>query len=82
MTDGHVIFSPAKRDFASGFFKLKVLKKRYDFPRCLWSDIWDLIKAVANPKGLGANHPKYRTTVCFGGCSSAYRLSEKNMTVL
>jgi hypothetical protein len=67
MTDGHVIFSPAKRDFASGFFKLKVLKKRYDFPRCLWSDIWDLIKAVANPKGLGANHPKYRTTVSLRG---------------
>jgi hypothetical protein len=57
-------------------------ESRYDFQRCLWSDIWDLIKAVANPKGLGANHPKYRTTVCFGGCSSAYRLSEKNMTVL
>jgi hypothetical protein len=32
-----------------------------------WSDIWDLIKAVANPKGLGANHPKYRTTVLFLG---------------
>jgi hypothetical protein len=73
-------------------------ESRYDFQRCLWSDIWDLIKAVANPKGLGANHPKYRTTVCFGGCSSAYLLlstaiyqidaksrfagSEKNMTVL
>jgi hypothetical protein len=44
-------------------------ESRYDFLRCLWSDIWDLIKAVANPKGLGAHHPKYRTTVCFGGCS-------------
>jgi hypothetical protein len=32
-----------------------------------WSDIWDLIKAVANPKDLGANHPKYRTTVLFLG---------------
>jgi hypothetical protein len=42
-------------------------ESRYDFQRCLWSDIWDLIKAVANPKGLGAHHPKYRTTVCFGG---------------
>jgi hypothetical protein len=67
MTDAHVIFSPAKRDFASDFFKLKVLKKRYDFQRCRWSDIWDLIKAVANPKALGAHHPKSRTTVCFGG---------------
>jgi len=56
-------------------------ESRYDFQRCLWFDIWDLIKAVANPKGLGAHHPKYRTTVRFGGCSPAYRLSEKNMTV-
>jgi hypothetical protein len=56
-------------------------ESRYDLLRCLWSDIWDLIKAVANPKALGAHHPKYRTTVCFGGFSSAYRLSEKNMTV-
>jgi len=40
-----------------------VLKKRYDFLRCLWSDIWDLIKAIANPKGLGAHYPKYRTIV-------------------
>ena len=40
-------------------------ESRYDFQRCLWPDIWDLIKAVANPKGLGAHHPKYRTTVCF-----------------
>ena len=42
-------------------------ESRYDFQRCLWSDIWDLIKAVVNPKGLGANHPKYRTTVIFWG---------------
>jgi hypothetical protein len=57
-------------------------ESRYDFLRCLWSDIWDLIKAVANPpKGLGANHPKYLTTVRFGGGSPPYRLSEKNMTV-
>jgi hypothetical protein len=56
-------------------------ENRYDFQRCRWSDIWDLIKAVANPKGLGAHHPKSRTTVCFGGWLSAYRLSEKNMTV-
>jgi len=27
---GHVIFSPAKRDFASDFQKIAVLKKRYD----------------------------------------------------
>jgi hypothetical protein len=38
-------------------------ESRYDFQRSLWSDIWDLIKGVANPKGLGANHPKSRTTV-------------------
>jgi len=42
-------------------------ESRYDFQRCRWSDIWGLIKAVANPKGLGAHHPKYRTTVRFGG---------------
>jgi len=42
-------------------------ESRYNFQRCLWSDIWDLIKAVANPKGLGANHPKYRTTVLLWG---------------
>ncbi len=42
-------------------------ESRYDFQRCLWSDIWDLIKAVANPKGLGANHPKYRTPVWLWG---------------
>jgi hypothetical protein len=41
-------------------------ESRYDFQRCRWSDIWDLIKAVANPKGVGAHHPKYRTTVYFG----------------
>ena len=38
-------------------------ESRYDFQRCLWSDIWDSIKSVANPKGMGANHPKYPTTV-------------------
>jgi hypothetical protein len=42
-------------------------ESRYDFQRCLWSDIWDLIKAVANSKGLGANHPKSRTTVSHRG---------------
>jgi len=42
-------------------------ESRYDFQRCRWSDIWDLIKALTNPKALGAHHPKYRTTVCFGG---------------
>jgi hypothetical protein len=42
-------------------------ESRYDFQRCLWSDIWDSIKAVANPKGLGANHPKHRTTVSVRG---------------
>jgi len=42
-------------------------ESRYDFLRYLWSDIRDLIKAVANPKGLGANHPKYRTTVSLRG---------------
>jgi hypothetical protein len=41
-------------------------ESRYDFQRGLWSDIWDLIKAFANPKGLGANHPKSRATVYFG----------------
>jgi hypothetical protein len=63
----------------------------------MWSDIWDLIKAVANPKGLGANHPKYRTTVSLRGliirisllstarsqidAKSRFAGSEKNMTV-
>ena len=42
-------------------------ESRYDFQRCRWSDIWDLIKAVANPKGVGAHHPKYRTTVSLWG---------------
>jgi len=42
-------------------------ESRYDFQRCLWSDIWDSIKAVANPKGFGAHHPKYRTTVSLWG---------------
>jgi hypothetical protein len=73
-------------------------ESRYDFQRCRWSDIWDLIKAVANPKGLGANHPKYRTTVSLWGliirisllstarcqidAKSRFAGSEKNMTVL
>jgi hypothetical protein len=55
-------------------------ESRYDFLRCLWSDIWDEIKAAAKPKCLGANHPKYRTPVEFRGYSPAYRFSEKNMT--
>jgi len=42
-------------------------ESRYDFQKCLWSDIWDLIKAIANPKGLGAHHPKSRTTVLLWG---------------
>jgi len=45
-------------------------ESRYDFQRCLWPDIWDLIKADANPKvgcqssqisghcvASGVNHP-------------------------
>ena len=42
-------------------------ESRYDFQRCLWPDIWDSIRAVANPKGLGADHPKFRTTVSLCG---------------
>ena len=36
-------------------------ESRYEFLRCLWSDICDEINAGARSKGLGAIHHKYRT---------------------
>jgi len=60
-------------------------ESRYDFQRRLWSDIWDLIKAVACPKGLGANHPKYRTTVLLWGLIigiSAFRKKHDRLVTL
>jgi len=60
-------------------------ESRYDFQSCLWSDIWDLIKTVANPKGLGAHHPKYRTTVSLWGLIiriSAFRKKHDRLMTL
>jgi hypothetical protein len=61
-------------------------ESRYDFQRCLWSDIWDSIKAVGTPKGLGAHHPKSRTTVSLRGFIihiSAYRKKhDRRVTIL
>jgi len=55
-------------------------ESRYDFQRCLWSDIWDYIKAVPKPKGLVANHPKYRTTVSHWRLIIHISAFRKNMT--
>jgi len=48
----------------------------------MWSDIWDSTKAVANPKGLVANHPKSRTTVSLLEVAHPHiGFQKKNMTV-
>jgi hypothetical protein len=81
MRDGHVIFSPAERDFASDFFKLKVLKKRYDFYAACGPIFGIKSKPSPTPKVWVPIIPNLGPLGRFGGRSSAYRLSEKNMTV-
>jgi hypothetical protein len=55
-------------------------ESRYDFQSACGPIFGMKLMQTPSPRGLSANHPKYRTTVKFGGFSPAYRLSEKNMT--
>ena len=53
-------------------------ERRYDYYSACGPIFGVMSKLSLMPKGLGANHPKYRTTPQFRSRLSAYRLSEKN----